>query len=65
MPKGGEGRARVARGPRGAARVQLPLSPQPAGSRRAAQREDVRAGGGPGLGLDAQLSGWEAASEWP
>lgn len=32
MPKGGEGRARVARGPRGAARVQLLLSTQPAGA---------------------------------
>ena len=32
MPKGGEGRARVARGPRGAARVRLPPSRQPAGA---------------------------------
>lgn len=32
MPKGGEGRARVARGPRGAARVRLPQSSQPAGA---------------------------------
>lgn len=31
MPKGGEGRARVARGPRGAAGVPLPLFIQPAG----------------------------------
>lgn len=31
MPKGGEGRARVARGPRGTARVPLPLLIQPAG----------------------------------
>lgn len=31
MPKGGEGRARVAGGPSGAARVRLPLSTQPAG----------------------------------
>lgn len=32
MPKGGERRARVARGPRGAARVRLLLSTQPAGA---------------------------------
>ena len=32
MPKGGEGRARVSRGPRGAARVRLPPSSQPAGA---------------------------------
>lgn len=31
MPKGGEGRARVSRRPRGAARVRLLLSPQPVG----------------------------------
>lgn len=31
MPKGGEGLARVARGPRGAPRVRLPLFIQPAG----------------------------------
>ncbi|XP_034525735.1 28 kDa heat- and acid-stable phosphoprotein isoform X1 [Ailuropoda melanoleuca] len=48
MPKGGEGLARVARGPRGAPRVRLPCSFSPQASRRVAQRVDVRAGGGPG-----------------
>lgn len=45
MPKGGEARALVARGPRGAPRVRLQRCPlSPLESRRAAQREDARAG---------------------
>lgn len=44
MPKGGEGRARVARGPRGATRVRLPLTTQPAGASESGVREGVRAG---------------------
>lgn len=44
MPKGGEGRARVARGPRGATRVRLPLTTQPSGVSESGVREDVRAG---------------------